>query len=514
MIVNMRKYLTASRAGIFTVLAVVIGLAHLMAAPPSNAQDGDDVIITPDIVNEILAGIEVQSEIDRYTALYDDIMNMQVNLDEFSGIIESLQTTANLLMDMAGGGGGLCILCPLDTRPSNVRSEHSRSRQEMMDQFGVTTLHTALEFQIQQLFMDYVVFRTFIKPALQMMTEQFSAAAMHQAVAIGMFFDAEQVMATNRLYQRLTAQAHKDYQPSTGMCVFGTNVRALMSAERNAEYTAFVMGQRSIDRQMGNMNSAAAPGQFADFAARLENFRSLYCDYHSYGGGLDPVCNFDTDDDGSQDLETPDTANRDIAYSRIVDRNTLAIDLSDTDITPDERDIFSLASNLYSHNTAIRVPEIAFRKPANRDAILDLRAVVAKRSVAEHSFNTMVGLRSPSSEFTGPDAAQYMRLILDNLGVSDNSAMAAYLGDQPSYYAQMEVLTKRIFQDGQFYTNLYDKPANVDRKGVALQAIGLMQSFDTWQSYLRTEAMLSVLLELEIMKLQDEVQNRLNTLDS
>ena len=43
----------------------------------------------------------------------------------------------------------------------------------------------------------------------------------------------------------------------------------------------------------------------------------------------------------------------------------------------------------------------------------------------------------------------------------------------------------------------------MDRQKAAMEAIGLMQDFDTWQSYLRTEASLAVLLELEIEKLKE-----------
>ena len=61
---------------------------------------------------------------------------------------------------------------------------------------------------------------------------------------------------------------------------------------------------------------------------------------------------------------------------------------------------------------------------------------------------------------------------------------------------------------------MIDKPANVLRKGVALQAIGLMQKFDMLESYLRSEASLSVLLELAVMDLQDKVENQLNAIDA
>ena len=42
-----------------------------------------------------------------------------------------------------------------------------------------------------------------------------------------------------------------------------------------------------------------------------------------------------------------------------------------------------------------------------------------------------------------------------------------------------------------------------------MQAIGLMQKFDLFKSYLRNEANLSVLLELGVVDLQDKVENSL-----
>ena len=75
-------------------------------------------------------------------------------------------------------------------------------------------------------------------------------------------------------------------------------------------------------------------------------------------------------------------------------------------------------------------------------------------------------------------------------------------------------MTKQIFTREQFYTNLYDKPANVDRKGAAIQALNLVQNMDLFESKLRNEALLAVLVEMELEKAQAAVQNRMNKLDS
>ena len=61
----------------------------------------------------------------------------------------------------------------------------------------------------------------------------------------------------------------------------------------------------------------------------------------------------------------------------------------------------------------------------------------------------------------------------------------------------------------EFFVDLYDKPANVARKNVALQAISLMQRRDLFKSSLRSESILSAIIELELINAQEVVQNQL-----
>ena len=72
------------------------------------------------------------------------------------------------------------------------------------------------------------------------------------------------------------------------------------------------------------------------------------------------------------------------------------------------------------------------------------------------------------------------------------------IGQDPSYYAQLELLAKKIYQSPEFYSNLYDKPANVARKGVALKAIDLMLDRAIFESQIRQEMSTSVLLSARL----------------
>jgi hypothetical protein len=169
----------------------------------------------------------------------------------------------------------------------------------------------------------------------------------------------------------------------------------------------------------------------------------------------------------------------------------------------------ALQTNLYGHNVFEPITRNAIQFTGSNDEIMDLRSILAKRSVAENSFESIVGLKTPSPPGTATATAPYLKAVLAQLGVTVPEDVKLLLGDRPSYYAQLETLSQRVYQNPEFFTDLYDSPANVERKNVAMQAIGLMLDRDSFKSELRSESILSVWLETEIMKYQQSVQNRI-----
>lgn len=394
----------------------------------------------------------------------------------------------------------------------NIASENPDTRDRMNDEHDETRDHFNAEFDSWEDWLENTFTPPWLEPLMDM-AEQMTTTMVYQVFAIGTLLDAKQELEVQRLLESKVAEAQRDYQPSVGICTVGTTVRSLVAAERRAETTTFVLSQRSQDRQIGNMHSAAAEGSEKDRAARVEQFRRRYCDTHENNNLFQKVC-------GSPNGGRNATINKDIDYTRTVDSfHTLNIDFTDTALTDDEEDVLALASNLYAHEVPRRIDEKSYTGSTDslrRDRLkllLDQRSLIAKRSVAEHSYNTIVGMKAYGSPDSGDatigssvDTKQYLRIILEQLGMAATD-VDLFLGEQPSYFAQMEVLTKKSFQQPGFYADLYDKPANVDRKKVALQAISLMQDFDTWQSYLRTESLLSILLELEVATYQGMVEN-------
>ncbi len=233
---------------------------------------------------------------------------------------------------------------------------------------------------------------------------------------------------------------------------------------------------------------------------------------------------------------------------------------ADNDLEGDEADIIALAKNLYFPNV-FEIPDYDHLKRDFRPHY-NSRSFAAKMNVAHSTFLNIVGMKSrapagqpnvttdttptPAPLGTGitresepapvhthtvtptPPALitpltttrtmpttilaedtgwAHMKALLREFGVVDENASGDtndeidnILGERPSYYAQMEVLTKKIYQHPNFYTNLYDKPANVDRIGASIDAITLMNQRDRFESILRREMLTSLLIEEELGK--------------
>jgi hypothetical protein len=409
-----------------------------------------------------------------------------------------------------------------------VSAAHASIRAEVQVQHQRTRTYIAQQMQIHR--DNWIIpwlFQQHVLPAMMMMTEQLTAASAHQMLIVGTYFDAKEQMERMRDFEKMRAMAYKTYTPSVGFCEIGTMMRSLAEAQRNSEVNALVMSQRQQQRQRNMIAQASADGKSGDINARIEQFAHRFCDIRESNNGLSPVCKQssneatrDKDVDYARDIDNPSnirvdfTANGAPAAGGANGGNEFGDNESDN-----EQDIMSLSNNLFGHDPFRFLSGSLFDTKdgnsggENQLTYLDIRGILAKRSVAENSFNAIIGMKSKANG-AGNDAeakntANYMKVIYKELGVDNQNDLNALMTDQPSYYAQMEMLTKKLYERPQFYTNLYDKPVNNDRKEVALRAIGLMQNMDMFKSQLRAEATISVILETALADEQTDLQNRI-----
>lgn len=381
------------------------------------------------------------------------------------------------------------------TNPDNVDGDGNPT--------GKTPVHWRDEMQRFQLWFVNDYFFEWILPAMARMAEQLSAVGMYQIMTIGSMLDAKHQLETQRVFAALAAEAHKNYQPSDMLCTIGSSMRSLAASERNMEMNMLALGNVSMRRETLNVNMKSAAGPIQDMRSRLEQFRRVYCDPNDDNGGLAPVCT-----GGASGRK-----NKDVDFTRtIANPMTLDIDFSNPALTNDEEDVMALSANLYAHEVFRHIDrDVLNASEGNRQRYMDLRAIAAKRSVAEQSFNAIAAMKSRGST----DAAQtatYLRAIMRDLGIANDAQVNAVIGTNPSYYAQMEILTRKLFQNPDTISGLYETPVNVARRGIAARAFNLMQSQDLYESDLRTEAMLGVLLETELMKEQSAVQRLITPL--
>lgn len=361
--------------------------------------------------------------------------------------------------------------------------------------------------------------------ALMLMTEQLSAVMMQQVLSIGQFFDAKLQLEAQRTHQELKAEAVKDYHPSEQMCRVGSYVRSLADTEQKASADKLALNDVLMERYKGQDFNSAQTAQI-DIETRLKKFREVYCNPKDNNNVLGYMCEHNQDDDLSNSTEfaappggiggqydtltfaggvnaTVTRINKDIDYTRTMDfPQTLDVDFNDGAPANDEEDIIALAKNLYWPNPISYPADKSLQK--KEQGYLSTQRVIALKSLAHNSFTNIASLkaRAVTPPAGGPAIEPgwtFMKTMIRDFGITD-AEVEQMIGVQPSYWAQMDVLTKKIYQDPDFYTNLYDKPVNVDRISVTLDAIKLMQMRDYFSSVQRREMLSSALLETELVR--------------
>ena len=334
--------------------------------------------------------------------------------------------------------------------------------------------------------------------AFRMMTEQMSNIMIQQVHIIGTLFDAKHQLESQRLFGLTAAIAHRDYHPSEQLCAFGTLARSTAISKYEIQQNTLALNTILQKRELLNANVSSAWGPYADSMSRMAQFKTIYCDPNDNNQDLpNGFCN-----SGSSGRK-----HNDINYGRTLERNlTLDINLTDGGApTDDEEDILALAKNLYASETLPNIPGGKIVPYGTFRELHDSRMLSAVRSVARHSYATLASMRMEGSGLS----SDQLRQVMQNLGVPAGD-VDELIGANPSYFAQMEILTQKMFQDPAFIINLYNGPANVARMGVVLQGIRLMADRDKLDAALRREMLISMILEMKIRERQDRIKNLSN----
>lgn len=344
--------------------------------------------------------------------------------------------------------------------------------------------------------------------AFMLMTSQITTTMMQQVEIIGTFFDAKHQLETQRLMQQKFARAHKDYHPSEQMCEIGTFVRNLADTEERAKVTHTALSRSMLDRATG-AGKGKTQSDDSDEQTRLKLFIGKFCNEKDNSDQNDLLCRGGKPDPTQKDA--------DINYTHTIDMPlTLDINLiklpgeetaedvneGDKTATKDEENVFALIDYIFMNDSFAWRPESVTVDKKFHAPYQDVRSLIAMRSVAQDSFSYIISekTKGPTDEGSsdGPvSVAPFLKALMLEMGIHKDN-IEETIGKNPSYYAQMEILTKKIYQHPEFMSNLYDKPANVKRLRAAMTAIKVMQDRDIHKALMRREMLMSMLLELQL----------------
>jgi hypothetical protein len=331
-----------------------------------------------------------------------------------------------------------------------------------------------------------------VQPGIQTILSRIVQAVVRETASRGSLFEAQNNVGAMQNIREISAGIATDYLPSEALCRYGTLSRNLAADEALANAAQQMISVTGLKRNMGSSESIGQAGRAADQNARMTEFIKEYCDVSQNNEGLSRMCGTGSDR-RFEDLPKDTRFNRDINYARTVDAfETIDFSTSTTeDLRAAEQDVNSLANNLYgSRQMSNRVPFKNLRNREGKEIYLQTRSVNAARNVAQNSYAAITGMKIRGSGGT----QQYMRALLRNLGAEPNTE---YLNQNPSYYAQMSFLTKRLYQDPSFYVNLMEGRTNVMRQSAAMEGIETMQDRDIYRSMKRSEMLLALLVQLQ-----------------
>lgn len=355
-----------------------------------------------------------------------------------------------------------------------------------------------------------------IEEALQKLTDEFRNVILFSTVATGSMIDSQNLTQTLTALQKQTISSIISQTPSDQICRFGTLSRSLAQSDDKTRIVQLGLSSQMMKRQLMQKNMASALeagvgsqlGRTADKESRFNQYKEAFCDPKDSNGTLG----------GGWCTATTDTRqNRDIEITRtLISPLTLKLDFSSNaelgNMTIDEQNLIALGNNLFAHNLPINMGQVDFKKmmasndtgaDSQKEQLMDYRSLIAKRNVAQNSFAALAAMKAEGS--TG--ASTYLKAVVAELGL-DAANQDALLGDKPSYHAQMELLTRKLYQSPTFYANLMESNPNVARQQTAMEAIALMQDRDIHESLRRSEMVLSTLLEIYVTREQDSFKDR------
>jgi hypothetical protein len=371
------------------------------------------------------------------------------------------------------------IIKTIDLTPNTPEQKSDIQKSESQFSYAVTTDITNYGVSVPQEKLE----ASWLK-AIRLWEISFQKYIMGSRNALnGGFIDAQSNLTSLLSRAKQTADVTLNHTVSEGVCSAASVSQSLGKADTKRIAEQLAISKILMDRDLGKPGSVYFDNNQVNMTAglqgRLTVFKDRFCDKADENSSLSSICKTRTDV----------KLNRDIDFTRGLDVPlTLKVNFAETPaiLNDDETDILALAENLFPSQLLSTIEN-------NRDNFeenyTDFRSLLASRSIARNSFASIVAEAESVGKST-PFAKNAVKAIMKTPADVDK-----LLGANPSYFAQMEVLTKKLYQSPDFIKNLMTNDTNVTRSRVAMKAVDLQQNQDLLNSLYRREMLLATYLE-------------------
>lgn len=345
---------------------------------------------------------------------------------------------------------------------------------------------------------------------MQRMTLELSSVMMQQVGIIGALIDSKIQLDRQLYFWEKQQEAYEDYHPEEQLCAIATMTEGLSTTETTSRLTKLQLSKTWAEEDQATDLLHTSEGKFRAIDIRFRNFQNKYCQPTNNTNAMKIYCNAIV-------AGGPARYNRDLNYAELVQRpRTIPVNFTnDVNLDPIEEDLLSMGRLLFNPDP-LEFPTASEQEAANKMDDVErfirpyqkYRSVSAIRNAARYSFSNLISMKAEGTGSTN----SYIEALLQEFGMPTDD-IERFVGNNPSYFSQMAVLTKFIYQHPNFYTNLITQPANVSRMDTTMEALRLMQNRDRFESLLRKEMLLSLVVEMKLRKHQKDVDSTLEQMD-
>lgn len=287
--------------------------------------------------------------------------------------------------------------------------------------------------------------------------------------------------------------------PSEAMCERVTLSEGVAATANNVVIATDTLNESGAATLAGAAGTPGAAGPATERQINLDTIIQTNMNPNDLGGVVGEATGF-SPADGSRinaDLDAP-----------FLEQYTFDIDYRDGTSNPVEEDLDMLRYNLYG-GAISRLRAIDQGSRGFDDAIAARYQVIALKSLAQGSFNTLVSLHHPGVEGSG----QYYRALLESRGVTDETMVKSLLGenDAPSLLAQAKILALYTNATPEVATDTIATSADTRRLAIAQQAAKLMIKYEVYKSLQRSALSWTMLHELKIRPYQRAYEGQIGS---